>query len=223
MFRTSLVTLNLLVIIGNGEIKRTTKLLDDNGGFRRRGYPLPLGSTQPLLRGISQSCFMAEIVLPKSVRYVKNGRGGRVDAVVSAAGQAAFRPLLALTDADFALGLTNKLMGQVNLVRLGVELVANGGSFTLTSGIASRQPMPGGAVISLVNAGLEGFVRAAALELSRGVRVNAVAPGWVRETLVALKMDPSPGVPAAQVAQTYVRSVEGRMSGQVLDAIAGAG
>jgi len=60
--------------------------------------------------------------------------------------------------------------------------------------------MPGGAVISLVNAGLEGFVRAAALELPRGVRVNAVAPGWVRETLVALKMDPSPGVPAAQVA-----------------------
>ena len=128
-----------------------------------------------------------------------------------------------MTDADFALGLTNKLMGQVNLVRLGVKLVANGGSFTLTSGIASRQPMPGGAVISLVNAGLEGFIRAAALELPRGVRVNAVAPGWVRETLVAMKADPSSGVPAAQVAQTYVRSVEGLMTGQVLDAIPGAG
>jgi NAD(P)-dependent dehydrogenase (short-subunit alcohol dehydrogenase family) len=150
-------------------------------------------------------------------------RTGRVDAVVSAAGQAAFRPLLALSDADFALGLTNKLMGQVNLVRFGVEVLADGGSFTLTSGILSRQPMPGGAAISLVNAGLEGFVRAAALDLPRGIRINAVAPGWVRETLVAMKMDPSSGVPAAQVAETYVRCVEGSMNGQILDAVVGAG
>lgn len=155
---------------------------------------------------------------PESIRRLY-ARVGRVDAVIGAAGQAAFRPLLALTDADFTLGLANKLMGQVNLVRLGIEQVADGGSFTLTSGILSRQPMPGGASISLVNAGLEGFVRAAALELPRGVRVNAVAPGWVRETLAAMKMDPGPGIPAAQVAHTYVASVEGRMTGQVLDAV----
>ena len=148
---------------------------------------------------------------------------GPVDAVVSAAGQAAFRPLLALSDADFALGLSNKLMGQVNLVRLGIEVLVDAGSFTVTSGILSRQPMPGGAAISLVNAGLEGFVRSAALELPRGIRINAVAPGWVRETLVAMKMDPSPGVPAAEVAQAYVRSIDGRMSGQILEAVAGAG
>jgi NAD(P)-dependent dehydrogenase (short-subunit alcohol dehydrogenase family) len=83
--------------------------------------------------------------------------------------------------------------------------------------------MPGGAAISMVNAGLEGFVRAAALDLPRGVRINAVAPGWVRETLVAMKMDPSAGVPAAQVAQIYVRAVEGNMTGQILDAVGGAG
>lgn len=144
---------------------------------------------------------------------------GRVDAVVSAAGQAAFRPLPALTDADFALSLNNKLMGQVNLVRLGVEFLADGGSFTLTSGILSRRPMPGGAAVGLVNAGLEGFVRAAALDLPRGIRINAVAPGWVRETLAAMKMDPAPGIPAAQVAGTYVRCVEGLMTGHVLDAV----
>jgi len=142
--------------------------------------------------------------------------------VVSAAGQAAFRPLFALSDADFAVGLTNKLMGQVNLVRFGVELLADGGSFTLTTGILSRQPMPGGAAIRMVNAGLEGFVRAAASERPRGLRINAVAPGRVRETLVAMKMDPSPGVPATQVARTYLRTVEGNMTGQILDAVAGA-
>jgi NAD(P)-dependent dehydrogenase (short-subunit alcohol dehydrogenase family) len=169
----------------------------------------------------SRSAFAVDLADRSSIRRLF-ARIGPLDAVVCAAGQAAFRPLLALSDADFALGLTNKLMGQVNLVRLGVETLADGGSFTLTSGILSRQPMPGGAAISLVNAGLEGFVRAAALDLPRGIRINAVAPGWVRETLVAMKMDPSPGVPAAQVAQTYVKCVEGSMTGQVLDVVGAA-
>jgi NAD(P)-dependent dehydrogenase (short-subunit alcohol dehydrogenase family) len=170
----------------------------------------------------ARSVFMIDLADSESIRRLY-AKVGRVDAVVSAAGQAAFRPLLDLSDADFALGLTNKLMGQVNLVRFGVDVLADGGSFTITTGILSRQPMPGGAAISLVNAGLEGFVRAAALDLPRGLRINAVAPGWVRETLIAMKMDPSPGVPAAKVAQTYVKAVEGTMTGQVLDAVAGAG
>jgi NAD(P)-dependent dehydrogenase (short-subunit alcohol dehydrogenase family) len=109
----------------------------------------------------SRSALTVDLADPASIKRLY-ARVGPVDAVVSAAGRAAFRPLLALSDADFALGLTNKLMGQANLVRYGLEVLADGGSFTLTSGILSRQPMPGGAAISMVNAGLEGFVRAAA-------------------------------------------------------------
>jgi NAD(P)-dependent dehydrogenase (short-subunit alcohol dehydrogenase family) len=169
----------------------------------------------------TRSALKVDLADPESIRRLY-AKVGRMDAVVSVAGQAAFRPLLALSDADFTLGLNNKLMGQVNLVRFGVEVLAEGGSFTLTTGILSRQPMPGGAAISMVNAGLEGFVRAAALDLPLGLRINAVAPGWVRETLVAMKMDPIPGVPAALVAQTYVKAVEGSMTGQILDAVAGA-
>ena len=150
-------------------------------------------------------------------------RVGKVDAVVCTAGHAAFRPLLALSDAELAHSLTGKLMGQVNLVRLGVDVLTDGGSFTLSSGLLSRQPMRGSAAISMVNAGIEGFVRAAALDLPRAIRVNAVAPSWVRETLVALGRDPSPGVSAAQVAETYVRCVEGAMTGQVLDVFLGVG
>ncbi|MGH7668790.1 MAG: short chain dehydrogenase [Gemmatimonadaceae bacterium] len=165
-----------------------------------------------------RSKLTVDLAAPDSIRRLY-AMVGRVDAVVSVAGEAAFGPLLTLTDTNFALGLTSKLMGQVNLVRLGVEAVADGGSFTLTSGILSRQPMVGSAAISLVNAGIEGFVRAAALELPRGIRINAVAPGWVRETLVAMKMDASTGVPAAEVARTYLEAVEGRMNGQVLDAV----
>ena len=143
-------------------------------------------------------------------------RTGRVDAVISAAGQAAFKPLAELTDADFALSLGNKLMGQVNVIRLGFEWVADGGSMTITSGVLAQHPQPGTAAISLVNSGLEGFGRAAALEAPRGIRVNVVSPPWVTETLQAMGMPTTGGLPAAVVAQSYVRSVEGTDTGEVL-------
>jgi NAD(P)-dependent dehydrogenase (short-subunit alcohol dehydrogenase family) len=166
----------------------------------------------------SRSAIRVDLADPESIRRLY-ARVGAVDAVVSTAGKAAFGPLLTLSSEDFSLGLTNKLMGQVNLVRLGIEALADRGSFTLTSGFLSRYPMPGSAAISLVNAGLEGFVRGAALDLPRGLRINAVAPGWVCETLVALKRDPGSGVPAAQVAQAYVKLIEGSMTGQVHDVV----
>lgn len=140
------------------------------------------------------------------------------DAVISAAGQAAFKPFQELSDDDFQLSLSNKLMGQVNLARIGLRYIKEGGSFTLTSGVLARQPMPGSAAISLVNSGLEGFVLAAALERPRGIRVNIVSPPWVRETLHALGMDPSGGMPAADVARAYVHSLEGQGNGEIIDA-----
>jgi NAD(P)-dependent dehydrogenase (short-subunit alcohol dehydrogenase family) len=164
----------------------------------------------------TRSALAVDLSAPDSIRRLY-ANVGRVDAVVCAAGDSVFRPLLALSDADFAVCFGNKLMGQINLVRFGAESLADGGSFTLTTGILSRQPMPGSAAISASNAGLEGFVRAAALELPRNQRINAVAPGWLRETLVKMQMDPEIGTPAAQVALTYVRSVEGTMTGQILD------
>jgi NAD(P)-dependent dehydrogenase (short-subunit alcohol dehydrogenase family) len=142
---------------------------------------------------------------------------GPVDAVVSAAGAASFGPLASLTDEQFALGVESKLMGQVNLVRLGLPHVNRGGSFTLTSGILARRPTPGSAAISLVNAGLEGFVRAAALEMPRGIRINVVSPPWVSETLSAMGRDPAEGLAAVRVARSYVESVVGSANGTTLE------
>lgn len=142
---------------------------------------------------------------------------GQVDAVVSATGSAKFAPFAALTDEDFAFSLGNKLMGQVNLVRLGVEHVRDGGAFVLTSGVLAHSPMPGSAAISLVNAGLEGFVRAAALEAPRRIRVNVVSPPWVTDTLVAFGMDPSIGLTPEAVATAYVTAVEGNATGAVIE------
>ena len=141
---------------------------------------------------------------------------GSFDALICAAGQARFAPLAELEEDDFQFTLGNKLMGQVNLVRFGSEFINENGSFTLTSGILAQKPMPGSAAVSLVNAGLEGFVRAAALELPRMIRINVVSPPWVRETLVKMGRDPEPGMPAARVARAYRESLEGNASGKVI-------
>jgi NAD(P)-dependent dehydrogenase (short-subunit alcohol dehydrogenase family) len=147
-------------------------------------------------------------------------RTGPLDAVVSTAGGAAWKPLAQLTDADFATSLGNKLMGQVHVVRHAIASGAlrDGGSVTVTSGVLAQQPMAGAAAVAMVNAGLEGFVRVAALEAPRRIRVNCVSPGWVAETLARMGQDPANGTPAQEVARAYVASVEGTTSGQVLAA-----
>ncbi|HSS64343.1 MAG TPA: short chain dehydrogenase [Gammaproteobacteria bacterium] len=142
---------------------------------------------------------------------------GEFDALISAAGAASFGSLDELKDDDYEFAFRNKLMGQVNLVRLGRNRVSDRGCFTLTTGVLSQRPMPGSAVISMVNSALEGFVRAAALELRDHVRVNAVSPVFVKETMAKLGMDPSSGMSAADTARAYKASVEGGETGQVLD------
>jgi NAD(P)-dependent dehydrogenase (short-subunit alcohol dehydrogenase family) len=161
--------------------------------------------------------FQVDITEAGSIRAMYESVG-RVDAVISAAGSGAWKPLDQLTDDDFALSLRYKLMGQVNVVRYGLAHVSDGGSITTTSGVLSKSPMPGSAAISLVNAGLEGFTRAAALEAPRGIRVNVVSPPWVTETLIEMgATDLSHGLPAATVARAYVNVVTGRMTGEVVE------
>ena len=157
-----------------------------------------------------------ELSDPPSIRAMYR-TVGHVDAVVSAAGQARFAPLLELSDADFRVSVSNELMGQINLVRFEFDYVAEGGSFTLTSGILARSPMHGSAAISLVNAGVEAFIKAASLEAPRRIRVNVVSPPWVTETLRLLGMDTAQGLPAASVARAYMQSVIGTATGVVLE------
>jgi NAD(P)-dependent dehydrogenase (short-subunit alcohol dehydrogenase family) len=144
---------------------------------------------------------------------------GKVGAVVCVGGAAKFAPLDTLADEDFSFSLANKLMGQVNLVRCATGHVDQGGSVTLTSGTLAQEPMIGSAAVSIVNAGVEGFVRAAALELQGTLRVNVVSPGWVAETLASMGKDASQGIPADDVAKMYQRAVDGTMTGQTLSAV----
>jgi NAD(P)-dependent dehydrogenase (short-subunit alcohol dehydrogenase family) len=160
--------------------------------------------------------FQVDISSMKSIKKLYESVG-KFDALVSAAGMAKFGALAELKDEDFSLGLNHKLMGQVNLVRLGLDYTNDAGSFTLTSGLLAREPMPGSAAISTVNAGLNGFTRAAALEMPRSIRINVVSPIWVKETMEKMGMDTAGGMSAEKTARAYVESVYGSLNGEVLD------
>ena len=186
-----------------------------------------IGATGTIGRSVVEALTPRHQVVPVSYRRCRDlgdpssivemyRTTGQVDAVISMAAAARSAPLAELTDEDFALSLRNKLMGQVNVVRLGFAWVTDGGSFTLTSGALALRPRVGSALKSLVNAGVEGFTRAAALEAPRGIRVNVVSPPLVAETLQAQGLDPSVGTPAAAIAQAYVQSLEGMQNGMVL-------
>ena len=141
---------------------------------------------------------------------------GTVDAVISCTGSVPFKPLSELTDKDFRAGFEDKVLGQVNLVQLGAEYISDGGSFTLTSGVLAREPILTGAAASLANGALESFVMAAAAELPRGIRINAVSPTVLAEASGYHEFFPGfSQVPADEVGRAYVKSVEGIQTGQV--------
>lgn len=138
---------------------------------------------------------------------------GEVDAVICAAGDAAFAPLNNVSDEDIQLSVNSKLLGQVNLVRKGLNHLRPGGVFILTGGILAYSPMPQTSLIAMVNAGLEGFAKGVALELTEGRRIVIVHPTWVAETAAKLGMDPAPWPDAAKTAKTYLEALEGTMNG----------
>ena len=166
------------------------------------------------IRASRSSGETVDISDPKSLEALF-ARVGELDGIVSAGGAARFKPWRETTDADWTFSLANKLLGQVNVVRYGARSVRAGGAITLTTGLAAQYPAPGSAIITTVNAAVEAFVRAAAVEPSIGVRVNAVSPGWVAETLQIMGRDPAGGIPAADVAQITVRQFRDGASGSV--------
>jgi NAD(P)-dependent dehydrogenase (short-subunit alcohol dehydrogenase family) len=144
-------------------------------------------------------------------------RVGTVDAVACAAGHVPFASVTDLTIEEYREGLTDKLLGQIALVRLGLDHVTDGGSFTLITGITADDPIATGSVASTVNGALHSFVLAAAIELPRGLRVNAVSPTMFTESEPAYGpfFPGFPPVPVAEAARAYVKSALGRQTGQV--------
>lgn len=140
-----------------------------------------------------------------------------VDAIIATTGKVHFGALDSLTQAQYHIGLDDKLMGQVNLVSIGLRYLNDGGVFTLTSGRLSHDPIRYGVSASMVNAAIDGFVKAAAIEMPRGMRINAVSPTILEESLHNYGdyfhgFEP---VSAERVALAFSKSVEGAQTGQV--------
>ena len=160
-----------------------------------------------------------DISSPDSVRRMY-GQVGVFDALVCTAGEAHFGPFATVTEEQLALGVHSKLLGQIRLVLHGRSLISDGGSFTLISGYILDDPIPEAVSFAVANGGVEGFVRAAALTLDRGVRINAVNPGMAQDS--SEQFGPfNPGrAPVAMpaIAAAFERSVEGWRSGEVIRA-----
>jgi len=147
---------------------------------------------------------------------------GALDAVVCAAGSVNYPPLGTIAPAPlgqspYGLGLTNKLMGQVNLALAARDVLRDGGSITLIAGVLANAPIVSGSSASMVNGALESFAMAAAIEMPRGIRINVVSPTVFEESMGVYApffrgFDP---VPVARAARAVSRSVEGRQTGQV--------
>ncbi|WP_217181973.1 short chain dehydrogenase [Streptomyces sp. AC495_CC817] len=145
------------------------------------------------------------------------GEVGEVDAVVAAVGSVPFKPLADLSRDDFESAFRGKVLSQLDVVRIGTPFVRDGGSFTLTSGILAREAIATGAAASLANGALESFVLAAAAELPRGIRINAVSPSVLEDAPSYHSSFPGfVPVSSHRVGQAYAKSVLGVQTGQVL-------
>lgn len=141
---------------------------------------------------------------------------GAVDAVACAAGSVHFGPISEFTPEQYQIGLKDKLMGQINLVLAGQSVLNDHGSFTLISGILDHDPIRMGSSASMVNAAIDAFVTAAAIELPRGIRINSVSPTVFIESLEqygAFFRGFKP-VPVADAALAFAKSVEGAQTGK---------
>lgn len=141
-----------------------------------------------------------------------------IDACICTAGTGYYGPFVEMTAADMLPGIYGKLLGQVNLVLIGKDYLSEGGSFTLTSGIAAVHPAKNGTCVAMINGAVNSFVLGAAQELRHDKRINVVSPGLVEDSKERYGAF-FPGynlVPMQKLVNAYILSVEGAVNGEIL-------
>jgi NAD(P)-dependent dehydrogenase (short-subunit alcohol dehydrogenase family) len=196
--------MNLIIIGGNGTIGKKV-----SAHFLKKH--------EIMIAGRNSGDVSVDIEDSKSIQAMFESVG-KIDAVLCVAGEAKWAAIDSLTEDDYYIGLRSKLMGQVNLVRIGQDYLNPGGSFTLTTGILADYPVAMTTSAAMVNGGIHSFVKAAALELKNGLRINAVSSGLVEDAVEKYE-DYFPGhnpIPMKKVINGYVRSVEGQGTGEII-------
>ena len=196
--------MKLLVIGGNGTIG--TKVV---AHFSKKH--------EIIIAGRNSGDVTVDIADSKSIKAMFESVG-TVDAILCIAGEAKWAPFDSLAEDDYYIGLRSKLMGQVNLVRIGQDYLNTGGSFTLTTGILADYPVVMTTSAAMVNGGIHSFVKAAALELKNELRINVVSSGLVEDAVEKYESY-FPGhnpIPMKKVINGYVKSVEGKGTGEII-------
>ncbi|HLV54229.1 MAG TPA: short chain dehydrogenase [Actinotalea caeni] len=199
--------MRVLVVGGEGTIGRHV-----SAELRRRGHVV-------VTAGRSSGNVRVDVRHRDSVADMYREIGG-VDAVVATAAHGTTDRLLTLSRDELLQNMQGKLLGQVDLVLLGQHHAAAGASFTLTSGIFADEPWPGVTGGAMINAALHAFVRSAALELPRGMRVNVVSPTMVGDSVDSFAST-FPGmrpVPMDALVTGYLSVIEGERTGEVVRA-----
>jgi NAD(P)-dependent dehydrogenase (short-subunit alcohol dehydrogenase family) len=191
-------------------------LIGATGTIGQKVHERLQGNHEVIPVGFKNGDYQVDIADKDSIQNLFD-QAGEVDAVISTTGLSAFAPLGELTDEQFSVGWNNKLMGQINILRVGQSYLREGGVILMTSGMLANEPMPGSASTSAANGALNSFVKAAALELGNKLRINAVSPIFVKETMEMMGMDSSDGMSAADTAKAYQAALEGSMTGEVID------
>ncbi|MDC1105095.1 short chain dehydrogenase [Prolixibacteraceae bacterium] len=139
---------------------------------------------------------------------------GSFDALITTSGYGKWGTIDEHSIQDYHDGLNSKLMGQVNMVVIGRKYANPGASFVVSTGILAQYPVPGGISLGMINAGLEAFVRGAALDMEN-MTINSVSPSFAKETMELMGMDSSTGVPAVEFAKLYKEAIESGKSGEI--------
>ncbi len=170
-----------------------------------------------LVAGRRSKDYKVDIADTKSIKALFK-KTGKLDAIICAAGEAKWAPFKELSEADYHIGLRSKLMGQVNVVRIGRKRLRRKGSITLTTGILADDPVYQTASAAMVNGGIHSFVQAVALEMKKGIRVNVVSSGVVMDAYHKYEsyFPGHPPIPMDKMMLGYVRSVEGKGTGEII-------
>ncbi|WP_185208152.1 short chain dehydrogenase [Chryseobacterium sp. C3] len=196
--------MKILIIGGNGTIGKTVA-----AHFKE--------NNEVVIAGRNSGDVTVDIADSHSIKEMF-GKIGKLDAIICIAGEAKWADFKDLTEEDYYIGLKSKLMGQVNLVRIGKDYLNSNGSITLSTGILADDPVVQTASAAMVNGGIHSFVQAAALELENGIRLNVVSSGMVEDAYEKYR-DYFPGhnpIPMKKVINGYVRSVNGKGNGEVI-------
>ncbi len=161
--------------------------------------------------------FQVDITSRESIERLYQNVGS-FDAVVNTAGYCEYAPFGEMSDEQWQTTIQSKLMGQINLVNVGLNYINRGGSFTLISGILNIKPIPLAIADATTSGAIDTFVKCVAHELPRGIRINAVNPTVLEEAwdVYGEMMPGFQPVPGALVGKAFERSVDGFISGQVL-------